>query len=210
MSLPGLDAATVNALYQQYLGRAPEAGVAEQWAAAGGAKASDLANALGTSQEFGMRAMADPTRTFAPNHGFAPDNATFSTVMPNGQLSLPNQPAMQPARPQMPGMGGGQPDWLGGILGQLFGADRMRGGMNMASWPAGGQPTAGGMGYSTMPAMKTGGNQFTDLFGASPGQFGSGATSGQQTSAMSNPLSASPFGRGFSTRQMGIPARNLM
>ena len=53
-------------------------------------------------------------------------------------------------------------------------------------------------------------NQFTDLFGASPGQFGSGATSGQSTNAMSNPLSASPFGRNFSTRQMGIPARTMI
>jgi len=53
-------------------------------------------------------------------------------------------------------------------------------------------------------------NQFTDLFGGGAGMFGSGAMGGQQTNAMSNPLSASPFGRNFSTRQMGIPARTMI
>jgi hypothetical protein len=97
----------------------------------------------------------------------------------------------------MPGTGG-QPDWLGGILGQLMG-----GGMG------------GGFAVPDMLDRMPGSgsrrnNQFTDLFGASPGQFGSGATGGQQTNAMSNPLSASPFGRNFSTRQMGIPARTMI
>lgn len=200
MTAPGLSEAQVNALYQQYLGRAPEAGVAAQWGAAGGAKESDLANALGQSQEFGMRAMADPTRTFAPGHGFAPAGATFSTVQPNGQLSIPSQPAMQPPRQtqmpgQMPGMGG-QPDWLGGILGQLFGGGM--GSPNMLGRPAAGGGSSGGMG------------RLGDLFGASMGQFGAGAVGGQSTNAMSNPLSASPFGRNYSTRQMGIPARTMI
>jgi hypothetical protein len=59
MTAPGLSEAQVNALYQQYLGRAPEADVAARWAAASGAKESDLANALGQSQEFGMRAIVN-------------------------------------------------------------------------------------------------------------------------------------------------------
>jgi hypothetical protein len=53
-------------------------------------------------------------------------------------------------------------------------------------------------------------NQFTDLFGGGAGQFGSGAMGGQSTNVTSNPVSASPFGRNFSTRQMGIPARNML
>jgi hypothetical protein len=100
---------------------------------------------------------------------------------------------------------GGQPDWLGGILGQLFG-----GGMG-----GGYQTPRQQMPNNWMPGQPTGGSsggmgRISDLFGASPGQFGSGATGGQSTNAMSNPLSASPFGRNFSTRQMGIPARTMI
>jgi len=136
--------------------------------------------------------------------------------------------------PRNTGRTGGQPDWLGGMLGQLFGAGRA-GGRNTYDVPPGGfgpsyppgeewrysstpdlraGPTGGGFGFPGLGAMPGSGsrrnNQFTDLFGASLGQFGSGAMGGQQTNAMSNPLSASPFGRNFSTRQMGIPARTMI
>lgn len=359
MSASGLSEAQVNALYQQYLGRAPEAGVAAQWGAAGGAKESDLANALGQSQEFGQRAMADPTRVFTPGNVNAPTgargnltqeqlNAQYREILGrdapasdlaawnnvggsindyrNALIATPEfgerygdlrrslspddprlnpvgfnpaaarqspaftqtvggQPIASPALPSpvmptqptmptnrdssnytwtsnssaalRPGMGGGQPDWLGGILGQLFGADRMRGGMGSGTRPTTPNAPPGyqwergshgslslrnadgdyfdfdvpmgpsdGPDWSRMtvgPKLTGGGalggamprnNQFTDLFGASPGQFGSGAVTGQQTSAMSNPLSASPFGRNYSTRrsmpQMGIPTRGLV
>lgn len=129
MTAPGLSEAQVNALYQQYLGRAPEAGVAAQWAAAGGAKESDLANALGTSQEFGMRAMADPTRTFVPGNPNAPAGATFQAPTPAAPPS-PMQPTQMPGQmPMQPGMGG----------------------MNMASWSLPGinaGPGAKGAGYN--------------------------------------------------------------
>jgi hypothetical protein len=160
--------------------------------------------------------------------------------------------APAPGQTQMPGTGG-QRDWLGGILGQLFGAGRA-GGRNTYDVPpggfgpsyppgeewrygatpdmgsgmggGGGQYDFGGIwskgptspypgdgmgdGMSRTTMKRPGGNQLADLFGASLGQFGSGAMGGQQTNAMSNPLSASPFGRNFSTRQMGIPARTMI
>jgi hypothetical protein len=125
-----------------------------------------------------------------------------------GYAPPPGQPGLSPDllgrenppdwTPRNTGRMGGQPDWLGGILGQLMG-----GGMS------------GGFAVPDMLDRVPGSgsrrnNQFTDLFGASAGQFGSGATGGQSTNAMSNPLSASPFGRNFSTRQMGIPARTMI
>jgi hypothetical protein len=129
---------------------------------------------------------------------------------PPGTQPLPaaQPPAFQTPRQQIPTQmpnTGGQPDWLGGILGQLFG-----GGMG-----GGYQTPRQQMPNNWMPGQPTGGSsggmgRISDLFGASPGQFGSGATGGQSTNAMSNPLSASPFGRNFSTRQMGIPARTMI
>jgi hypothetical protein len=312
MSAPGLSEAQVNALYQQYLGRAPEAGVAAQWAAAGGAKESDLANALGTSQEFGMRAMADPTRVFTPGNPNAPTgargnltqdqlNATYREVLgrdaPTSDLAAwnnvggsindyrnaliatpefadrygearrsmsPDDPRLNPAgfdpiaarqgpafqpppgtqpatRPPMAqpggmtgrgyqdpslqdhrdllgwknppdwtprntGRTGGQRDWLGGMLGQLFGG----GNTDAFNFMANGGFASPDALYRMPGSGSRRNNQFTDLFGGGAGQFGSGAMGGQQTNAMSNPLSASPFGRNFSTRQMGIPARTMI
>jgi hypothetical protein len=136
-------------------------------------------------------------------------------------------PITQKAPTQMPGMGG-QPDWLGGTLAQLFGggiANPFSGGAGGGGqydfggiWSKGGfAPTpylGGGMGGGRVDGRQAGGyggmGRLGDLFGASPGQFGSGAMGAQQTNAMSNPLSASPFGRTFSTRQMGIPARTMI
>jgi hypothetical protein len=100
--------------------------------------------------------------------------------------------------PRNTGRMGGQPDWLGGMLGQLMG-----GGM-------GGGFASPDLSYRMPDSGSRRNNQFTDLFGGGAGQFGSGAMGGQSTNAMSNPLSASPFGRNFSTRQMGIPARTMI
>ena len=125
---------------------------------------------------------------------------------------------------QLMGAGGGNPDMLrfgmgggmGGGGGQYdFGGIWSKG--PTSGYPGGGMgggPTDGGYPDPLAGAMPGSGsrrnNQFTDLFGGGTGQFGSGAMGGQQTNAMSNPLSASPFGRNFSTRQMGIPARTMI
>ena len=304
--------AEANALKMQYLGRGLDPGEFQKWQAVGGTT-QNFADALGQSQEFGQRAMADPTRVFTPGNVNAPTgargnltqeqlNATYREVLGrdapasdlaawnnvggsindyrNALIATPEfsdrygdlrrslspddprlnppgfnpaaarqgpaftqtvggQPIASPALPSpvmptqptmptnrdssnytwtsnssaalRPGMGGGAPDWLGGILGQLLGAGGMGGGMgspDMLGWPAEGWTPW--QGASSNPKS----TRIADLFGASPGQFGSGAVTGQQTSAMSNPLSASPFGRNYSTRrsmpQMGIPTRGLV
>jgi hypothetical protein len=218
----------LNAQYREILGRDAPASDLAAWNNVGGS-INDYRNALIATPEFSDR-YGEARRSMSPddprlnpagfNAAAARQGPAFTEAV-GGQPITPGQ--MQPpmAQPggmtgrgyQDPnvnpfqsavwgppdwtprntgGMGGGPPDWLGGILGQLMGGG------------------GGGPGFGAMPRN----NQFTDLFGASPGQFGSGAVTGQQTSAMSNPISASPFGRNYSTRrsmpQMGIPTRGLV
>jgi hypothetical protein len=198
----------LNATYREVLGRdAPTSDLAA-WNNVGGS-INDYRNALIATPEFSDR-YGEARRSMSPDDprlnpaGFDPIAArqgpAFTQTVTGQPLPSAQPPAMQPPAfqtprqqipTQMPNTGG-QPDWLGGILGQLFGGGM--GSPNMLGRPAAG----GGMA------------RLGDLFGASPGQFGSGATGAQQTNAMSNPLSASPFGRNFSTRQMGIPARTMI
>jgi hypothetical protein len=251
----------LNATYREVLGRdAPTSDLAA-WNNVGGS-INDYRNALIATPEFGER-YGNARRSMSPDDprlnpvGFDPIAArqgpAFTQTVTGQPLPAAQPPAMQPPMAQPGGAtgrgysdpnrnpfeaaNGGQPDWLGGILGQLFGGGM--GSPNMLGRPAAGGGMGGGGGQYDFGGIWSKGGPFAptpypgdgmggervdgrqaggyggmarlgDLFGGGAGMFGSGAMGGQSTNAMSNPLSASPFGRNFSTRQMGIPARTMI
>ena len=219
----------LNATYREVLGRdAPTSDLAA-WNNVGGS-INDYRNALIATPEFADR-YGEARRSMSPDDprlnpaGFDPIAArqgpAFTQTVTGQPLPAAQPPAFQTPRQQIPTQmpnTGGQPDWLGGMLGQLFGGGNTGAFNFMANGGFASPNMLAQMPDNWMPGQPTGllgsgsrrNNQFTDLFGGGAGQFGSGAMGGQQTNAMSNPLSASPFGRNFSTRQMGIPARTMI
>jgi hypothetical protein len=77
-----LDAQAITDMYAEFLGRAPEAGVASQWIKAGGTVA-DLRRALGNSDEFNIRynavVAADPVAGYQSGSSFKDQD--YSTTL---------------------------------------------------------------------------------------------------------------------------------
>jgi hypothetical protein len=213
----------LNATYREVLGRdAPTSDLAA-WNNVGGS-INDYRNALIATPEFADR-YGEARRSMSPDDprlnpaGFDPIAARQGPAFqpPPGTQPATRLPMAQPGgmtgrgysdpnRNPFEALNGGQPDWLGGVLGQLFGG----GNTGAFNFMANGGFASPDMAYRMPDSGSRRNNQLADLFGGGAGMFGSGAMGGQQTNAMSNPLSASPFGRNYSTRQMGIPARTMI